>query len=82
MATDDRQPERKPLTGHDSDTGTRLPYENTAAGEDDTPVEHTYQTATGREVTETIRAADATFVPNTADGKIETPPGEFQEDAA
>ena len=49
--------------GHPSDMGSRIPYENTAAGEDDTPIEHTYQTADGREMTEKIRAADATFVP-------------------
>lgn len=71
----------EPRTGRESDTGTRFPYENTAAGQDDTPVEHTYQTADGREETETIRAADATFLPNEGDGKIATPPGE-QEKAA
>jgi hypothetical protein len=58
--------EKKPHhveTGQASDTGSRIPYEHTAAGEDDTPIQHTYQTADGREVTETIRTADATFVP-------------------
>jgi hypothetical protein len=64
--------EKKPghvEAGHASETGSRIPYERSAAGEDDTPIQHTYQTADGREVTETIRTADATFVP---EGDAET----------
>jgi hypothetical protein len=73
-------------TGADSDTGTTIPYENTVAGSDDTPVEHAYQTADGTLEVETITAADATFVPQTGNPEIiSTPEQSFHrvpEDAA
>lgn len=67
---------KAPPIGRAADTRTRIPYENTAEGEDDTPVEHTYQTADGTEETESIRSADATFVPVTDTEPLLTSPQE------
>jgi hypothetical protein len=77
-----KEKQQDPDIGRASDTGSRIPYDNTAGGGDDTPVEHTYQTADGREVTETIPAADATFIPNKLDGEIEAPHAPDREKAA
>jgi len=76
LATPDQKPGRPIVIGAANDTGSRIPYENTAAGEDDTPIRHVYQTSDGEEVTEEIPISDATFVPNRDNNPIVTPPEE------